>query len=367
MIEEGRFGLREAIALTTLAIITKVFYTNPGAVIKTVGTAGWWVTFISAMLSLAAFLFVVYPLLKRFPGNSLVEIFEKVFGSILGKAVSVIFVGYFIFVAGANIREFVEMIKAYNLPYTPPSVIIFTFLLPVALIAYLGLETLARLAHLSFWPVVLGIFVILLLAYPLYIFDGIFPLGGYGLKNNVFVATTRSSAYNEVIILAFFVTSLQGLKHVKTAAITSLLITGTAISLVIFCSTMAFDYTTAKEHVSNLFELSRAIQFGRFFQRTESIFLIIWVIASVVYVSVFFYTAISIFCRTFTIKDHRPLLFPFIFITAMITLLPENLSEAVNKGTKFQRVYSSAIVYLLPLLALFFSIIFNKKGAKTDQ
>lgn len=367
MIEEGKFGLREAIAISALAIITKVFYTNPGATIKSAGTAGWWVTFISALVSLILFFLLVYTLLKRFPGQNLVEIFQEVFGKVLGKVVSLFFISYFIFVAGSNIREFVEMIKAYNLPYTPPSVIIFTFLLPVAYITNLGLESLVRLAYLSFWMVLGGIIAILIFAYPLYIVDALFPLTGYGLEKDLIVAVSRHSAYNEVIILAFMVHSLQGLRNLKLASLTSLLITGIMMSLVILCATMAFDYTMGKEHISNLFELSRAIQFGRFFQRTESLFLIIWVIASVVYVTTFFYLGISIFCRTFNINNHRPLILPFIFLTAMITLLPENLSETIDKGTKFQRVYSSSIVYLLPCLALFFSIILRKKGPKTKQ
>lgn len=367
MIEEGRFGLNEAIALSTLAIITKVFYTNPGAVIKSAGTAGWYVTLISALIDLILFFLLVYPLLKRFPGHNLVEIFQKVFGKILGKAMSMLFLTYFLLVSGSNVREFVEMIKAYNLPYTPPSVIIFTFLLPVAYITKLGLESLVRIAYLSFWTVLGGIVAILIFAYPLYNVDAIFPLAGYGIEKDLMVVVTRHSSYNEVILLAFLVHSLQKQKNLIIAAITSLVLTGILISLVILCSTMAFDYTVAKEHVSNLFELSRAIQFGRFFQRTESIFLIIWVIASVVYVTTFFYMGISVFCRTFNISNHRPLIFPFLFLVAMVTLLPGNLSETVENGTKLQRIYSLGLAYFLPCLALIFSLILNKKGSKTKQ
>jgi spore germination protein KB len=361
MIKEGKIGPRGSLAIATLVLVTKVFYTNPAAVIKGTGPAAWYVTLISVLVSMLLLQFV-YILLKRFPDKVLSEVFEKVWGKLIGKVLSLVFIAYFMFCAGSNLREFVEMIKTYNLPYTPPSIIIFTFLLPVALISYLGLETLSRIAYLGFWFVLGSIFIILILDYPFYRIDSIYPLGGSGLKQNLYIGLTRNSAYNEMLILAFFVNSIHGLKYFKKASILSLIISGITISSVILCSLMAFDYTMSTEHLSNLFELSRSIYFGRFFQRLESIFLIVWVTTSVILVTIFFYTSISIFCRSFNINDHKPLILPFIFLTFVITLMPENFSEVINKGTNFQRIKSSWIMYAIPIVTLIASFIFRKKG-----
>jgi spore germination protein KB len=365
MIKEGKIGLHEAIAISTLSIVTKVFYTNPSAVVKSTGTAGWYATLISVLASALIFL-IIYALLKRFPGKDLNDIFDIVFGKVVGKAFSFLFIGYFIFYAGSNLREFVEMIKAYNLPYTQPSVIIFTFLLPIALISYLGFEVLSRISYIGFWIVLGGIFIILVLAVPIYQINSIYPLGGYGIKKSISIGITRLSAYDELIILCFLVSSLQEIKNVKIAGLTSLAISGTAISLVILCSILAFDFTMARENLSNLFELSRSIYLSRFFQRLESIFLFVWVIASVILVTIIFYLALSIFCKTFRINNQRPLILPFIFITFTIALLPENLPQTINVGTNFQRQSSALIVYLIPVITLIVSFIFKKKGAENN-
>jgi spore germination protein KB len=363
MIKEGKIGFREALALSTLAIVTKVFYTNPSAIIKAGGTAAWYITLASAIISLVCF-FLVYILLMRFPGQNLNEIFEEVFGKIIGKTLSLVFIGYFTFYAGANLREFVEMIKAYSLPYTQPSFIIITFLLPVAVITYLGLEILVRISYASFWFIIGTIVVILVLNYPQYRLDSIYPLGGYGLQNNVSIAVTRMSAYTEVIVLAFIVRSVNEIKMIKSLGAISLTIAVTSISLVIFCSILKFDYTMSTEHVSNLFELSRGIYFGRFFQRIEAIFLIVWVTTSIILVAAFFYMAVSIFCSAFNISDQKPLIIPFVLLTFIITLQYDNLPEQLEKGTNFQRQKSALIIYLIPLATLAASLIFKKKGAK---
>jgi spore germination protein (amino acid permease) len=360
MIKEGNIGPQGSLAIATVVLVTKVFYTNPGTVIKGTATASWYVTLLSVLVSLILFQFV-YMLLKRFPGKSLSEVFEKVWGKFLGKLLSIVFIAYFIFYAGGNLREFVEMIKTYNLPYTPPSIITITFLLPVAVISYLGLEALARISHTGFYFVIGSLFTILVLDYPLYRIDSIFPLGGNGLNQNLFIGITRNSAYNEMIVLAFFISSLNGLKYFKRASILGLTISGFAISSVILCSIMAFDYTMSTEHFSNLFELSRAIYFGRFFQRLESIFLIVWVTASVISVAAFFYTSISIFCKSFNVNNHKPLIPSFLIITFVVTLLPQDLPAVLSKSTNFQRVHSSLLLYGIPIVTLIISLMFKRK------
>ena len=361
MIKEGTIGPQGSLSIATLLLLTKVFYTNTSTVIKGAATAGWYVTLISVLTSLIFFQFV-YMLLERFPGKSLSEIFDEVWGRFLGKLISIVFISYFIFYAGSNLREFIEMIKTYNLPYTPPSIIIIVFLIPVAVISYLGLESLARISYIGFYFVLGSMFIILLLDYPLYRLDSIFPLGGNGLKKNLFIGFTRNSAYNEMIILAFFINSLKELSYCKRASILGLIISGIAISAIILCSTMAFDYTMSTENFSNLFELSRAIYFGRFFQRLESIFLIVWVTASVILVSAFFYASLSIFCKSFNVNNHKPLIPSFLIILFVVTLLPENLSSVLSKSTNFQRVYSSILLYGIPIVTLIVAIIFKKKS-----
>lgn len=361
MIKEGRFGTHEAIGISTVVLLTKVFYTNPGTAIKGAGTAAWYSTLISAFISIIIFLLVCV-LMRRFPNRTLGDIFEDVFGKIIGKLLSLVFIGYFIFYAGSNLREFVEMIKAYNLPYTPPSVIIIAFLIPVILIAYLGNETLSRISYIGFWFVLVAIAFILCLDYPFYKVDCIFPLAGFNIKRTIVMGVTRTSAYDEVIILAFMINSIQGVKNFKKAGIIGLIISGITVSMVILCSIIAYDYTMAIENLSDLFELSREIYFGRFFQRFEAIFIFVWVTGSIITVAAFFYTAISIYCRSFKINNSKPILLPFVFITYIITLLPENLSKQIDKGTNFQRIDSGLIIYLIPIMTLIASFIFRKKG-----
>lgn len=366
MLKEGKIGLSEAVCLTSLVIIPKIFYTSPMAITKQLGTAAWYGSIISMVISMLFFL-LLYWLMKRFPGGDLIDAFEGSMGKILGKLVSLIFFCYFIYYCGVNVREFLEILKAYILLYTPPSVILFAFLAVVALAAYYGLEGISRLSRISFFPVIGGLLVILILASTQYHTDLLKPYLGYGIDKTVLTGILRSSAYSEIVILAVIINSIHGLKTFKKAGIISLILSGATFCLTLICYLMTFGYTVGSENVSGVYNMSRLIYYTRFFQRIESIFLFIWVISSVVTISAAFYISLSIYCKTFHISNHRPLIIPFIFLTFMIALLPKNISETFEYHMLFIRQYSGVILYLIPILVLFISLVFRRKGGKAKN
>lgn len=361
MTNERKFGTAEAVYLTTLVIASKAFYTSIRVMIKITGTAAWYMTIVSCLTSIIFFLLISL-VMKRFPGKNLVEIFELVTGRFFGKILTLMFSAYFVYYAGSSLREFLEMIKAYNLPYTPPSLIIFAFMAVVVVLAYIGLEGMARFASVIFYPVLIGIALILFLAYPYYNVRALFPIGGYGIAETLKSGFFRSSAYDEVIILAFIINSIDGVKKFRKVGVLSLFISGIVFASNCLCNIMAFDYTMSSENVSDLFQLARVIYFSRFFQRIESIFLFIWILASLITVGLAFYIAISSFCKAFKISNHRPLILQFAFLTFMVTLLPEGLIQLAKTNIVVLREYSMILVYGIPVLILFISVIFGKRG-----
>lgn len=363
MIKEGKFGTYEAFALASYLIATKVFYTSIRVLIKSTGTAAWYVTIISFLTSLILFL-IVCKLMKRFPGQELSEIFDNVMGKVIGKSLSLIFVIYLIYYVGSNIREFLEMIKAYVLPYTPPSMIIFGFMVVVAVFAYLGIEAIARVSAMFYYIGVVAFTLILGFAYPYYNIHSLLPIGGYGVTKSIVTGLLRASAYDEIVFLAFVVNAIHGVKIYKKIGILSLIMSGFFISLSIMCSIMAFDYTQGSENVTNLFQLARIIYFNRFFQRIEPVFIFIWVMGSFICIGAAFYISLSIFCKAFKVEGHRPLILPFSFLAFMVALLPKNLSESTQINVAFIRQYSVFIVYLIPVLVFLIALITGKKGAK---
>lgn len=359
----GKFSCFEAICLTTLTITSKILYTSPAAVVKQVGTAGWYMTLISCLVSIVFFL-LLYLLMKRFPGKDLIDVFEAVVGKVIGKFVGFIFAAYAIYFTASTSREFLEMIKAYSLPDTFPSIILTTLLSVSILIAYKGLEVIVRISYISFFIVMIGLLIILVLPYQYYDLDYLKPYLGYGLGTTITSGIFRSSAYDEVIMLAIVIKSLHSIKDFKKAGLVSIVLSGIIFSITLLAYTITFQYTMGRENLSGVFQLSRQIYFNRYFQRIEAIFLFTWVIASVVTVSTSFFIAINIYCKSFDIKNHRPIILPFFFLVYMVALIPKNISEVIEINMLIIRQYSFLWVFGIPILVLLIAFILRKKGEK---
>jgi len=361
MIKEGHFGPSEAFSLVTIMIVTKIFYSSPLVIISDLGTAAWYGTILSCSVSLI-FFGLLYILMKRFPQKDLYQIFQAVTGKVIGKLLIMIFSFYFLYYAAINLREFTLILRVYSLPLTPPSLIVFAFLLVVIAMAYVGLEGIARTSYIFFYLIFGGLILILLLAIPAYDLSYLRPFLGYGLEKTIITGLLRSSAYNEIIILAIIINSIHGLRTFVRTGVAALLFSGLMISISLACILAAFEYTAASEHISGMFQLSRVIYYTRFFQRVEAIFLFFWVFSSIITVSMAFYISLSSYCRAFNIRNHRPLLFSFSALAFSLVYIPRNIAEVLEIHISFIRQYSFIIIYMVPLLVLFLSLIFGKKG-----
>jgi len=366
MIKEGKFGLAEAISVTTLLMVTKIFYTSPLITVKITGTAAWYMTIISCLTAIVLFL-LVCQLMQRFPGKNLVEVYEAVLGKIVGKTFVLFFSIFILYYSAMNLREFLEILKAYVLPYTPPSMIFIGFISVTVLLAYLGLEVIARVSYLSIYPVLMGLAVLLILAYSTYNPDNLKPFFGYGLNKTLYHGVLRSSAYAEVMLLALALNALNNHKDFKRAGLISLAITGVVFSGCLILYIMAFGYTGGVENVSGLFQLSRIIYLSRFFQRVEALFLFIWIICSVVTVATSFYISIATYCKTFHIPSQKPLVFHFGILLFTMAILPKNISEVIEIHMKIIREYSGIWIFGGPVLLLAVAFIFGKKGEKVKS
>lgn len=365
MNSEGKIGIFEAVCFVTIITINKVFFTSVGNIVFLTGTAAWYATLISCLVTLIFFMFT-YLLLKRFPDNDLTGIFESVTGKIPGKVLTLAISGYLLFNAGSTLREFMEMIKVYNLRFTPISVILTTFLIAAIVISSFGLQTLSRICAIFFIPCAAGLAIILLLAIPEYDIYLLNPIGGHGIPSTLYYGVTRSSAYFEFMLLSFAVQSIGGYKAYKRIAITSILLSGAIFSISLLCYLMVYGYASGSENISGIFELSRSIYYNRFVQRIESIFIFIWVISSVLSTTASFAVSLFLYCRSFTIKDHKPLVLPFAALVYIIAILPPSMQEVTQKSLLILRQYSMYIMYLPSVLVLFIALIFRKKGEKDN-
>ena len=365
MIKEGNFGPSEATILITISIVIKVFFTSPVALFNAVGTAGWYTTIISGLVAMVGFTFI-YSLLKRFPGKDLVDIYKESFGKILGFIITFLFSLFLFFVAETNLCEFYQTMRVYVFPLSPNWYLSGLFVISLFVICYLGLESLARISKITIVFLVPGFAALLILAWSNFNVNNMFPILGYGLDKTITRGVVRSSVYGEVILLAVFANSLQGSKFIKREGYLSLIVATIINSILVIAFTLCYPYYRLQEMVSPMYELTTFIQFGRFFTRVDSVFLFVWIIGSLISISLIFYSAIWIYCKLFKIGDKRPVVLSGCVILFLISLLQKDIITVVTQNVKVIRNYGSIPFYIIPLIALIVSAIRRKRGDSNE-
>ncbi|HHY14380.1 MAG TPA: endospore germination permease, partial [Thermoanaerobacterales bacterium] len=337
-------------------------FTSPALLIKITGPAAWYVTLISMLTALLGFTFT-YLLLKKHKGKNLIEIFEIVLGRYLGAIFSGVLVLWFIFAASILLREFIEVLRVYELPSSPTSFVMLTFVVGVGVICYFGLESITRFTKLLFPILFFGFILVIFISSSNYNYHHLFPAFGYGITKSIFNGIKRSAAYGEAMILAVFFHSLASIKRFRNASYIAIIISGLLNSLALLAYIMTFPYFTASRVLSLLYEMTKLIEYGRFFQRLDPIFFFIWNIGTFVTVTALFYTSVSIFCMIFRIKDIKPILIPFLIILFSGAMLPQDAAIIITGYVQASREYSWIIYYLLPLIVLIVSMF---KGGKKE-
>lgn len=360
MIKEGKFGPQEAIWLIAITITAKIFYIEPSLVSSLVGTAGWYMTLISLSVAFIGFTFI-YLLLKRFPGKDIIEIFEITLGRLFGFIFSALFALPMIFISSIRTREFAEVLKVYILPLTPMEFILILFIGTVAILNILGLETIARLSKLTIYIMITGYFIVLILGQQNYSIHRLFPILGYGIGNTVYHGVIRSSVYGEVVVLAVFANSLQGIRHIKKIGYTSLMLSGFFVSLSLLAFILTFPYYVAMEITSPMYQMATLIDYGRFLQRVDPIFLFIMAISSLISVSTVFYTFTSIYCKMFRIQDRKPVILATSIIAFTLALAISSISDLAFGSVQNIRNYGSLFFYIPPFISLIAAML-RKKG-----
>lgn len=316
---------------------------------------------ISCAVALLAFTFI-YLLLKRFPGKNIVEIYDVTLGRGLGFVFSFLLLISFLASSVLYAREFIDVMKVYIFQVTNIGILLGALIIVAVITAFIGLEAIVRTAKLVGYFALFSFLLLLILSVDYFRLGNIFPILGYGFSRTLTTGILRTTAYAEVVILAVFAGSLQGSAHIKKAGFISLLLSGFLLSIALLIYLSVFSYTGAEEITSLMYVLTRIVRYGIFFQRLDPLFLLLFIIVSIISVSVLFYTAVSICCKLFRLEDKRPVILPIGILTFTMAITPKDLPGLVSGYVKTLRAYGNITFFVLPFITLIIAILINKKG-----
>jgi spore germination protein (amino acid permease) len=360
------FGRWETTTLLINAMTVQVYLGFPRIMAMIGGTAAWMVVVLIFLVALLLFL-IISKLFSKFEGKDLLDMAEHVAGG-FGKAVTgLIIVAVVIALISLILREFAEDMKIISLPISPISFVMMFFLAGMVVSAYMGLEAIVRFHAIAVPVIIAGFLIIVIGVAPYFDTTNLLPILGNGPQNILSKGILRLSSFSSLIGLFMFFPFIKKNSIFKSSGLLAITVSSIIMLLSVLSYTLVFPYPTSEDNLLPVFQLARLINYGRFFQRIESVFVFIWATSALLYLSFGFFLAIYTFKKTFELKYYRPLILPFAVIVFGISILPQNMINTIDLESNYIRTYAMIVTFGLTLIILILASIIKKGRVRKEQ
>jgi spore germination protein (amino acid permease) len=319
--------------------------------VEDAGTAGWIMVVFSTLIMLIMFSIMIR-LFKPFEGKDILDVAAIAGGKPLRFITGVLLASIAFFTVVISLREFSEDMKVISLPASPISFVILFFIIGMALGSFFGLEAIIRINAFVVPVIAVGYILILAGVIPNMDSDNLFPILGTGLKDIFGMGLLRVSVFFELLTIFIITPFLRDSKKIRSSSYIAFGLSSLILTIGSLAYILVFPYPSNKELFLPTYHMARLISIGRFFQRIESLFVFIWAMSALLYMTATFYLMLYIVAKTAGLKYLRPLILPFAVIVFSAAFIPQSLISVINITT--------GIVYKINGVAafVFYTLIF---------
>ncbi|MBT2289702.1 endospore germination permease [Paenibacillus albidus] len=331
-----------------LTIGTSILVT-PAGLAHTAREDAWIGALVSVILNLLMVLLYI-ALARLYPGKTIFEIHEAVLGRWLGKAVTLLYLFYFLILVGTLLGNLGFFLTSEMMPETPIEAIQILFLATAVMSAYKGILILARVGELLFPWVVFFFLVLGLTLFPQIQWNHIKPLleGGW---MPVAKGGMDASMFQELIVLLTFFPLVENRTKAERAYFGGVLAGGLMTSIIVLLSVLVLGIEQTENSTFPAFALAKSINVGNFLQRVEGILITIWILTFFIKISLLFLSILKGTQTVAGLKKKHHLIFP---LTALFLIIAWNTYiNSVYVGAMIQKVwwkYSMLYLVFMPLV-----------------
>lgn len=360
-----KIGTAEAIMIILTIIVAHTMLSVPRDILESMKSASV-LNLIYVGLIAILFSYAVFRLFKNFPGMDIIDISEFLGGKVFKNIIGIIFISYFMISSSIMLRNFCESIKIIYYPMTNIFFIIAFFVIAVCIVNRLSFNSSLK-TNLIVLPLALSSIIFLFFANTdEFIPQRMFPILGEGAFNTFILGLGNLASFSGIAFLYFLPPLLQEPQKFKKIALISAGISAIYLILTVATLLFMFSFFVKTNEISPLYNATRYIEFGNFFQRLESIFLLIWILVFACYISIVLKFSMSIFMKLTNIETKKPLIDIFGLLVLGIALFPKNYAISQKFESNIYPCLVLGIVFLLGISVLIVANLRKRKELKHE-
>lgn len=232
------------------------------------------------------------------------------------------------------------------------------FLIALIVTNKLGLQPMVNATLLLMPSVLASLLFVFFASIGDFDFQRIYPLIGDGYMTTFFSGLSNLFAFAGIVVLYFLPPYLKDQKNYTNIALVSIGLSCLFLLMSVFTLLCLYPIDSINQQILPLYLASRHISFGRFFQRLDAIFLLIWTISFTAFLNLFLYISSSIFQKLLHLKHNKWIISMLSILIFAIGLIPNSLQQIMMLHN---RIYPYTVLVLVFIIGLLLLVLANLK------
>ncbi len=323
-----------------------------------------WLSGIVTMLAGLVMMYVYCYLGTRYDGVTLIGLLQKLFGTWLGKLLSLIYILFF-FITAYGVPWYIGSFGSAVMPEVPVTATISLFTVSIIVGVYYGIESVARATEV-FIKVFTILFILSMLLVlpnikPGYLLpvmeDGITPVLSGSVILSVFISIQN------ITLLMIYPIAVKDKKEGRKGFVRGFLWANSMVIINLLMAILVLGEGIVASSSFATILLTREINIMPILTRIEYVISIIWTLSQFAIGFLYFYSTIMSVSEVLRLKDHRRIILPLGLIVFILsfTVLP----EAVEHSSWILEAYTPLTIFvgfILPLIMLAVYLIRRAAG-----
>ena len=346
--DNTKIGNKEAIALLLTITFNHIILNVTKSIIDVTLSASLLNILYISIITIIFSCIICY-FLKKFPTFDLIDISKYLGGDLLKWIIGLSYIAYFVFFGGILLHLFSSILQIIYFPMTKIFYIILLFIIATVLSCSMRHNAIYR-SNLIFFPfLVVSILLLFFADIPYYEVEKIYPIFGNGLFTTFVSGLCNMFAFQALAYIYFMPPMLKNPEQIKKISITAIVFSCIFLLISIAIILFMFSGFVETDELMPLYSATKYIEFGSFFRRLDSIYLLIWIITFISYLSITLKFSSNILKKLTNSKNELLFIFSLAVCILFISLWPK--SYAIS-------TYYSNIVYKYAFFILVIEISF---------
>lgn len=349
LLEKGKISNLQLGTLIIGFIFGSSVIITPG---QSAGRDGW----IACALGLMEGLLIAWiftTLAKRFKNKTIIEINSLVFGRILGKCISALFIWYLFHLGAMVLNNYIRFFKLQVYTATPKAVLLMLLMLVCASTVGRGIEVLARCSFILIPFTIVLAFSDTLLLIPHIELNYLMPILEVPIGKLLYASHGAASfPFAETVAFLMVLAFVDKPEKASSTVSISLLIPG-IILIFIAARNVAVLGQMNMASIYPSYLAVQAIDIGDILTRLEVIVAINLITMGFIKISVLLYGTVLGLTQLFNLQSYRPIILPVGILMVILAMTNvANTLEMLEFASKSYPIYAVPFQIIIPLITL---------------